>query len=170
MDMIRTRSFQVKCAAFVEEVLIVTTPLMVAYGIISMAQLEPGLQQVMEYLVIGQEMMVTTVALGATMMAKQISEPGRTLTILNQVNGYRQLRNHLQDILPSIQLVSSILLMSPLDIGLLMQMKLMVVFGSELMGQSMEVGLIMMDQQPRVHGRPPMEIRADNGSPLQKMN
>ena len=135
-----------------------------------MAQLEPGLQQAMDNQVIGQEMTTLIVVLGATMMVKQILEPGRTLTILNQVNGSRQLRNHLQDILPSIQSESSILLMSPLDIGLLMQMKQMVVFGSELMGQSMEVGLMMMDQQQQVSGRLLMEIRAVNGSPQLTMN
>jgi hypothetical protein len=63
------------------------------------------------------------------MMALPQSEPGRTLIILNLDNGSRQLKTHLQDILPSIQLEYSIQLMIPLDIGLLMQMKLMGVFG-----------------------------------------
>jgi hypothetical protein len=35
---------------------------------------------------------------GTTMIAKQISELGRTLTILNQVNGSQQLKIHIQDI------------------------------------------------------------------------
>jgi hypothetical protein len=63
------------------------------------------------------------------MMTLPQSEPGRILIILNLDSGSRQLKTHLQDILPSIQLEYSIQLMSPLDIGLLMQMKLMVVFG-----------------------------------------
>ena len=69
--MIQTHSFLVTCAVVVEEVLIVTTRLMVAYGIISMAQLELGLHQVMDHLVSGQEMMVTTVAVGVTMTVTQ---------------------------------------------------------------------------------------------------
>jgi hypothetical protein len=38
------------------------------------------------------------------------------------------------------------------------------------MDLSMEAGCIRMDQLLRVHGRPLMEIRADNGSPLLRMN
>jgi hypothetical protein len=53
---------------------------------------------VMDNLVSGQEMMITTVALGVTMKAKQISEPGRTLTIQSQVNGSRPLKIHPLDI------------------------------------------------------------------------
>ena len=92
-----------KCVASVEGATTMTKQRMKLHmvmvcGFISMAQLEYGPYQVMVHQVIGQEMTVTTVALGATMMAKQISEPGRALTILNQVNGSQPPRIHTQDI------------------------------------------------------------------------
>ena len=100
-NMTPKNSFLVRCAVPVVEVLIMTnlmTLMIMAYGIISMDLQEPGHYQLMGHHSIGQEMMATTVALGATMMAKQILEPGRTLTILNQVNGSQQLKIHIQDI------------------------------------------------------------------------
>ena len=92
-------SSQVRCAVLVEEVHIMTTLKIMAFGIISMDRLEPGLYQVTDHQVIGQEMMVLIVVPGLMMMATQQLEPGKTLIILNQVNGSQQQKIHTPDIL-----------------------------------------------------------------------
>ena len=107
--------------------------------------------------------MVTTVVPGVTKMTLLTPEPGRILIILNQGSGFHQLKTHIQDTSPLIQSEYSIQLMRPLDIGLLMQMKLMVVFGSRLMAQNMEVGLTMKTQKRLVLGIIAMALMEGSG-------